>query len=287
MIALTEYPEHEKLSQALSRPVPAGEVHAWWLGQAGFAFKCADTFLLLDPYLSDFLAKKYKGKEFTHLRMMDSPLAPEEIENVKYVLCTHKHSDHMDPETVLPVAHNNPDCVFVIPRAELNWSKELGLREVQLHGMNAGETFSPVEGLTIAAIPAAHEEIKINGQGEHHFLGYIVNLGDVTFYHSGDCLPYAGLEAKLSTHAIDVALLPVNGRDEFRASRNVPGNFTLDEAVELCRHLDIPFILGHHFGMFDFNTVDPTEVEPHFQDIRGTLQGGLVKAWTHYVFSTL
>jgi L-ascorbate metabolism protein UlaG (beta-lactamase superfamily) len=32
----------------------------WWLGQAGFAFQFMDTLNLIDPYLSDCLAEKYR-----------------------------------------------------------------------------------------------------------------------------------------------------------------------------------------------------------------------------------
>ena len=32
-----------------------------------------------------------------------------------------------------------------------------------------------------------------------------------------------------------IALLPVNGRDDDRKSGKIPGNFTVDEAVDLCQ----------------------------------------------------
>ena len=286
MISLTEQPYTVTLKESLAQPVSQPrEVNLWWLGQAGFALKYAETLLLIDPYLSDFLAKKYQGKEFPHIRMMDAPIRPEELEHVRMVCCTHRHSDHLDPETVPSIAQNNPDCLFVIPRAELAWGKELGLPETQIRAINAGETFILADDIMIRAIPAAHEEIKMNERGEHHFLGYIVTLGQVAFYHSGDCLPYPGLDEWLQPHSIDVALLPVNGRDEYRRSRNVPGNFTLTEAVGLCHQNNIPIMLGHHFGMFEFNTVNPAEAEAHFQQIRRTLLGGLTKMQVKYVFS--
>ncbi|MCP4287321.1 MAG: MBL fold metallo-hydrolase, partial [Gammaproteobacteria bacterium] len=82
MITITDYPYTEALKDSLAQPVSQpDEVHLWWLGQAGFALKYTDIVLLIDPYLSNFLAKKYKGKEFPHVRMMDPPLAPEEVRN--------------------------------------------------------------------------------------------------------------------------------------------------------------------------------------------------------------
>lgn len=124
MVTFTETHDHESMSQALSQAAPPDEVHVWWLGQAGFAMKYEETLLLIDPYLSDFLAKKYKGKEFPHIRMMKSPLQPEDVRNVNLILCTHRHSDHMDPETLLPIARNNPECRCVLPKAESGWGRK-------------------------------------------------------------------------------------------------------------------------------------------------------------------
>ncbi|MEI6166601.1 MAG: MBL fold metallo-hydrolase [bacterium] len=96
----------------------------------------------------------------------------------------------------------------------------------------------------------------MNARGEHHWLGYIIRMAGRAIYHSGDCVPYEGLPERLAAERIDVALLPVNGR-----GKGVPGNFTFEEAVALCRAAQIPVLVAHHFGMFAFNTVDETELK--------------------------
>jgi hypothetical protein len=55
--------------------------------------------------------------------------------------------------------------------------------------------------------------------------------------------------------------LPVNGRDNFRKSQGIPGNFTLDEAVRLCVEAEIPAMIAHHYGMFEFNTVPAESID--------------------------
>jgi L-ascorbate metabolism protein UlaG (beta-lactamase superfamily) len=60
---------------------------------------------------------------------------------------------------------------------------------------------------------------------------------------------------------VDLALLPVNGRDAVRAAAGIAGNFSLDEAAALAREAGFRACLGHHYGMFDFNTIDPEEAE--------------------------
>ena len=35
------------------------ELHMWWLGQSGYLIHWQDSCILVDPYLSDSLTKKY------------------------------------------------------------------------------------------------------------------------------------------------------------------------------------------------------------------------------------
>lgn len=227
-----------------------------WLGQAGFAVRFAERLVLIDPYLSDYLAEKYRGKEFSHVRQMPSPIAPAIMQGVDAVLCTHRHSDHMDPGTLSVIVQNNSACLLVVPRAERESAERIGLPVERLIPIDADEAVWPTADIQVCAIPSAHETLKTNDRGEYHFLGYILRLGDVTIYHSGDCVPYHGLAERLRQERIDLALLPVNGRDEYRRGRGVPGNMTFDEACALCSDAGIPTLVPHHFGMFDFNTCD-------------------------------
>jgi L-ascorbate metabolism protein UlaG (beta-lactamase superfamily) len=232
-----------------------------WLGQAGFAFRSEGRRWLIDPYLSDFLAEKYRGAEFPHVRMMPPPIAPEGLQGVEWVFCTHRHSDHMDPGSLPLLARHNPECRFFVPRAERDAALKAGVPERRLIGMNAGETVTLSQEITVSAIAAAHEMLKINERGEHHFLGFVFKTTRWTLYHSGDCVPYDGLIEELLRCKIDAALLPVNGRDAYRASRGVPGNLTFSEARELCVVAHIPCFVPHHFGMFEFNTPTPAQIE--------------------------
>lgn len=88
-----------------------------------------------------------------------------------------------------------------------------------------------------------------------------MNLAGLRIYHSGDCIPYPGLADKLADLAPQVALLPVNGRDAERAGNGLPGNFTLDEAVDLCRDAGVPTMIAHHYGLFEFNTTSPDAID--------------------------
>jgi len=252
---------HHPVRRWLELELSPGETAFWWLGQAGFAFRSGGLNFVFDPYLSDALAVKYSGKEFPHTRMMPPPILPEELAELDFYFCTHRHGDHMDAGTLKEALPRNPRCLVIAPRAELaHATGKAGIPEERLRLIDAGEKLVLTPELSVEAVASCHEEIVYDERGACHFLGYILDLGGLRIYHSGDCIPYPGLAELLASKNIDLALLPVNGRDEFRGSRGVPGNFTFEEALALCREAGIPRLLGHHFGMFEFNDVDPLEL---------------------------
>lgn len=245
-------------------------VRLWWLGQAGFALKHRNVLLLIDPYLSNSLAEKYRNSEFKHLRMMPIPVAPEDLGGCNWYLCTHGHTDHMDPGTIRGILQvTSPN--FLIPRAEMDRGRERGIPAGKTHGLNAGETLQLDDDIAVEAIASAHEHLDMDAEGNYKYLGYVISVGDLRLYHSGDCVPYPGLAEKLAEKQIDVAFLPINGRDEVRLSKGVPGNFTVAEAVELCKTAGIGQLIGHHWGMFDFNTIEKTTAETILRHEAGSL----------------
>jgi L-ascorbate metabolism protein UlaG (beta-lactamase superfamily) len=241
--------------------LPDEAVGLVWLGQAGFALRYSGWRLLIDPYLSDHLARKYSGTEFPHDRMMPPPIRAEEGRDLDLVLCSHAHGDHMDPGSLAALANNNQRCRFIVPKAEVESVVRLGVETARLIPANDGDIIRVSNTFTIHVIPSAHETLKVNERGEHHFLGFILKLGALTLYHSGDSVVYEGLVERIRENTIDLALLPVNGRHKDLTLRGVMGNMNFDEAAALCLAAGIRVVIPHHFGMFAFNTVDPVDLE--------------------------
>jgi L-ascorbate metabolism protein UlaG (beta-lactamase superfamily) len=229
---------------------------AWWLGQAGFLLEGGGVRLVIDAYLSDTLAVKYRGKPFPHVRMAPPPVDPGSLRDVDVVLATHAHTDHLDPGTLAPLAASNPACRFVVPAAHAALATSRGVPPDRLVPASAFADLE-VAGLRIHPLPSAHEELVVDTDGQHLFLGFVLELAGAAVYHPGDCVPYPELPALLRPHGVDLALLPVNGRDARRGAGGVPGNFTLEEAMELSAGCRFGAVIGHHFGLFDFNTIDP------------------------------
>jgi L-ascorbate metabolism protein UlaG (beta-lactamase superfamily) len=262
------------------------EVSLWWLGQAGFAVRCKDDLFLIDPYLSDYLAEKYKNSEFPHQRMMDPPVTATDIEELTAVLCTHSHSDHMDPGTVPELMASNENAQLIIPRSARGKARELDIRKKCLRTINSGETMRLGNTATLSALPAAHETREKDRNGNDRFLGYVLDIAGVRMYHSGDCVLYSGLVNKIRSSAVQVALLPVNGRDEYRRERGIMGNFTIEEAFRMCHNTGIETLIPHHFGMFAFNTVPASEIAEVAEEYRETIHCIIPEIGYRYVIKT-
>jgi L-ascorbate metabolism protein UlaG (beta-lactamase superfamily) len=261
MTTLVAEPFDGSLAQRLAGQ-EAADACFYWLGQAGFLLAFAGRRILIDPYLSDSLAEKYRGKAFSHERMMPAPISTAELGKVDVVLVTHHHTDHMDPATLAPIAAANPDCRFVVPRASLDEAqRRIGVDHERLIALDAGEGVAPFDGCRVTAICAAHETLERSAEGWHRFLGYVLELGAAKLYHSGDTIPFDGLAEEVAAHAPDIALLPVNGRRAELTAAGIAGNLTLSEAIDLAGAIGAGHMIGHHYGMFAFNTAPPEAID--------------------------
>jgi L-ascorbate metabolism protein UlaG (beta-lactamase superfamily) len=233
-----------------------GALNLWWLGQSGFLLQCDGRRLLLDPYLSDSLTTKYAATDKPHIRMTERVIAPERLDFADAVGSTHNHTDHFDSETLGPLLAVNPNLAVVVPAAnQVTAAERLGVSPDRLLAIDDGQTIN-AGGFELTAVPAAHETIERDEEGRLRFLGHLVRRSGFTVYHAGDTVLYDGMVEKLTGQDIDIALLPINGRDP---SRRVAGNLWGREAAWLARQIGARVAIPCHYEMFEFNTASPDE----------------------------
>jgi L-ascorbate metabolism protein UlaG (beta-lactamase superfamily) len=213
----------------------------------------AGRFLLMDPYLSDSLTRKYAGTDTPHVRMSERVVDPARLGFVSVVTCSHVHTDHMDPETIRALLAANPGMEVVIPEAIRDIAAErLGIGRSRPLGMNDGIT-REAGGFTLQALPSAHDVLEADDAGNFRCLGYVVRAGAWRLYHSGDTRLYDGLAERLAGFDLDLGLLPING---WSPGRRVKGNLDIDESIALGLAAGMRLVVPHHFDMFEFNTAD-------------------------------
>lgn len=221
----------------------------WWLGQSGFLVGYEGDFLLFDPYLSDSLTKKYATTDKPHVRMTERVVDPARLEFVSALTSTHNHTDHLDAETLSVIFGAAPSAKLVVPAANVGFvTQRLGAAAGRLVPLADGER-ATVGVFTLEAVPAAHEELA------PEYAGFVVSMGPFRIYHSGDTVRFPGMAARVRAGgAIDLALLPINGR---APERRVSGNLDGAEAAQLAHDIGARCVVPCHYEMFEFNTASP------------------------------
>lgn len=224
----------------------------WWLGQSGFLIKYQKLLILIDPYLSDSLTRKYELTDLPHVRMSERVVAPEHLKDIDLVIVSHLHTDHFDPDTLDPIRDQNINCKIIVPEASRNEAMRRLKKSSHILGISGREMLK-IDGILIYSVPSAHPEREKDRNGNDKYLGFILELNSYRIYHSGDTLWYQGLESALQKYQVDLALLPINGNPDHL---KVAGNLSEVEAARLAKTINAKIVIPCHYNMFEFNTGD-------------------------------
>jgi L-ascorbate metabolism protein UlaG (beta-lactamase superfamily) len=241
-----------------------GSFRLWWLGQSGFLLQWNGVHVLLDPYLSDTLTKKYSQTDKPHVRMTERVVEPAQLSFADIAVSTHNHTDHLDAETLGPIISRNPKLKLVIAEANRAFVAErLKIDPAMPIGIDEGVSTN-IRDIRFSGVASAHEEVDRDEYGRAKYLGFVLQFGSWSLYHSGDTVRYEGMADKLLPFKVDVALLPINGR---APERRVPGNLFGHEAAQLAKDIEAKLVIPCHYEMFEFNTASPDEFIRECQEL--------------------
>src|SRR5947207_1536199 len=154
----------------------------WWLGQSGFLIIQNGRAILLDPYLSDSLTKKYANSNKPHVRITERVVDPGILAasgaDFDFVTSSHNHTDHFDPDTLLLLLSIHPDIPLIVPAANREVSIErLGSRfSSRLRYLDDGASLT-IGDIEIHGIASAHNTVERDENGHCRFLGYVIRWG--------------------------------------------------------------------------------------------------------------
>jgi L-ascorbate 6-phosphate lactonase len=209
--------------------VPQGAAAMWWLAQAGFAFKSSTgTVIYLDPYLSNAVERIAGFK-----RLSLAPIAADDV-RADWVISTHEHPDHLDPEALPAVARSNPGCRFAGPAACAPAYREWGIPTTRQLIMNPGETYTLGE-VRVFTSRADHGELSPTA------LALLLDFGAVRVMATGDTALTMEFLQPLVERKPDVLLACINGSF---------GNLNATEAARLVAATKPRVAVPCHFWMF-------------------------------------
>ena len=227
--------------------VKPGQVAFWWLGQHSFILKMGRHILYVDPYLTEKPS-----------RLVPPLVTPKQMAHADLVLGTHDHSDHIDRKFWPDIAQQTK-ATFVVPDlVRKSIIEDQGISGDRIFGLDDGTSLE-LDGVRIRGVAAAHEFLDQDLQtGRYPYLGLVIEANGAKVYHAGDTVKYEGLETRVKKHVpIDLALLPINGRDAKRLASGTVGNMTYQEAVDLAGAIEPQLTIPTHYDMFAHNQENP------------------------------
>jgi L-ascorbate metabolism protein UlaG (beta-lactamase superfamily) len=230
-----------------------GVVTFTWLRQAGFLVEGATDSIVFDPFLTELPG------------MLVTPaVAPEDLGRTSVVMGSHEHADHIDGPAFARIAAASERPRFVVPAPVVDLTIAEGVPPDRVIGARPGQVIE-VGSVRIHPVPARHgihvSDAYDFGQdlsgGAFRYLGYVAELDGVHIYHAGDTIAYDGMVERLRALRVDVALLPINGRDHFREAQDVVGNLTPREAADLAAAIGTDLVVPMHYETVPGNTEAP------------------------------
>jgi L-ascorbate 6-phosphate lactonase len=222
-----------------------------WLGQAGFRIETPETCVVVDPWVSPH----------DHRLVPPSPLELA-ADGVDWLLVTHEHLDHLDVPFLPRFRERSPEARVVLPAPVVPLVAGVVPAELTV-AVQPHETLDLGGGLSVHVVPAIHGVTMADAYGDGsslggapRFVGYV--LGDRRrIYHAGDTIVTRNLQAALEALDVELALLPINGRDAEREARGIVGNMDAAEAVRLALEIGAGSLVPYHWDGFAGNTVPP------------------------------
>jgi L-ascorbate metabolism protein UlaG (beta-lactamase superfamily) len=246
------------------------------LGQVGFRLCFGQIIIYIDPYLSNSVQQLDNDA----VRMMPIPIAPDEVQDADYVFITHEHADHCDAQTLLPLSKASPNCQFICPNSVslIDWgiSENRIMRATPANKLKflttlfsrKARTVSPIQlkDLTVHIVPSAHPSIEVDATGDWRYVGYVFEWQGKRLYHAGDTgVAQEIIDRLQEIGKIDVAFLPVNEQNFYRAKRGIIGNMSIREAFQMAIDIGVETLVPTHWDMFASNQVYREEIELLYQ----------------------
>lgn len=230
-------------------------VALFYMGQVGFIIKYREKYIMIDGYLSDYVDRNCCSENVKWVRKYPAPMKPEELDFIDYVFCTHSHFDHADPDTLSVMAKVNKKAKYIVSAGISDVLPGYGINKEDILAVSCDSKIVLDENIAFTAVPAAHEELHQDENGNYMEVGFKIECGDIKVFHAGDGCPYDGLEERI--YGSDILIMPVNGRDYFRRYEcDIIGCFDSNEAITIADRTKAKLLIPCHIDLYEVNKLN-------------------------------
>lgn len=206
------------------------QIDVTWLGQAGYLLEFEGYRVCIDPYLSDAVEREEGLK-----RLFPAPLQPEAL-RADFVILTHDHLDHLDPDTLPAIAKASPATCFAGPKSCM---QHLALLQIENRRLFARGDMLQIGSLSFHGVFSKHTPDSIGLVVQPPCSGGIYFTGDTE---------YDSALLQVCRFHPEILFTCINGK---------LGNMGYQYAALLARMLEVHIAIPNHYGLFRENTEDP------------------------------
>ena len=232
--------------------VPDGAAAVHWFEQSSFAVRdAAGTLTLVDPYSPH----DRPADRFIHAK----PPMDEAEWPAHFVLLTHAHGDHTNPETLARLHAGTSDARYLGPQEAIDQLvEETPIAPAQCTAVSAGDRVqigTMALNVVYAKPPDGDPNAGIEPPDTPH-LGYVVEAGQHRLYFTGD--PINTFAEHESLTAPVAALQPTVA---FLTNHPTEGEFPyFDGCVRMATRCRVGIACPAHYACFVARNYDPAEV---------------------------
>ena len=245
--------------------VPEKNFSMWWLGCTGIWLKSdKNTNLSIDFWCGSgkrTKKNKYMAPNHQYRRMcgcsLNQPnrrltpivIDPFAVKNLDAFLCTHYHSDHIDPYVTGAVLQNCPNVKFIGPRACIDIWKSWNVPEEKLIQVKPGDEIQ-IKDIKIIALQSFDRTIDfsaypvegIEASMDDKAVNYLIETTGGNLYHAGDS-HYSNLFALHGNkYSVDVALGAYA-----QNPRGLTDKLTTSDIIRMAEALNTKVIIPTHY----------------------------------------
>lgn len=219
---------------------------ATWLGHATVMVRANGFTLLTDPHFS---VRAFPVQWMGPSRKVRSPARVENLPKIDAVVISHSHYDHLDHNTVVKLAKQQPDTLFLVPLGLERLLKSWGVKNVkemdwwQTHTMGENE---------ITFVPAYHWSARtLTDRNKSLWGGWTLKNRALSFYFSGDTgyndRDFTEIGKRLGP--FDISAIAVGAYEPrwFMKAQHI----NPDEAVQIHKDVRSKYSMGMHWGTFE------------------------------------
>lgn len=160
---------------AATGPAKSGPDAVTFVGISGFQIEVDGHKVLIDG-LSNFTSPAVEQRLLTGAPPFDG---------IELVMATHSHGDHFKAASVIRFLKDHPKAAFIGPKDAADLVSGFPGRVHPAQAEEGQRARLEVNGIRVQAIPLSHGTPPAGVPGIVN-LGYLVTIGSVTFFHSGD-----------------------------------------------------------------------------------------------------